>query len=265
MMNGYELPGQNYKMKTQCPHCDTIFQFTEDQFLQADHQVRCGHCQGTFSAEILLDEPIIEPQNTEEIFNQEIIDDIPSITSDRFEPALVSDVVPPELRTEIRPREKYYSFVGTFFWVIAILTMISAGLLQYAYYDRVLLVQHNELRPWLEKLCVYAKCELPEPKDPSRIELTHKNIFTHPNQPQALMISATIVNQAEFKQAFPKIDIIFSNVRGQDIAGRRFTPEEYLNIPIDQLTKMEPGEPVSFNIEIMDSGTELMSYRFNFL
>ena len=79
------------------------------------------------------------------------------------------------------------------------------------------------------------------------------------------MISDTIVNQAEFKQAFPLLDIVFSNVRGEDIAGRRFKPEEYLNMPSNQMAKMEPGEPVSFNIEIIDSGTELMSYEFNFL
>ena len=246
-------------MKTQCPHCHTFFHITETQLEQAENQVRCGHCLAIFSAEILPDEPEV----TELELEQE--DDLPSITNDRDEPLVLPDVVPPELRAEIRDKKNHYSFFGTLFWLIAILSMIVAGLLQYAYYERTQLVKYNELRPWLEKLCSYAQCDLPDPRDPTRIELTHKNIFTHPNQPEALMISATIVNQAEYRQAFPLVEIVFSNIRGQDIAGRRFRPDEYLNIPQEQIGKMEPGEPVSFNIEIIDSGTELMSYKFNFL
>lgn len=254
-------------MKTQCPHCNCIFQITESQLEQAEHQVRCGHCLGIFKAKLLLDDEVFVDDNETGIanFHKPPIEDIPAISHEGRKSVIQPDVVPPALRAEIGNPKKYYSFASTFFWLLAILTMIAAGLLQYAYYERALLVQHNELRPWLEKLCLYARCELPEPRDPTRIELTHKNVYTHPNQPQALMISATIVNQAEFQQAFPRIDIIFSNVRGQDVAGRRFSPEEYLNIPAEQISKMEPGEPVSFNIEIMDSGTELMSYRFDFL
>ncbi|MDH5472874.1 MAG: zinc-ribbon and DUF3426 domain-containing protein [Gammaproteobacteria bacterium] len=253
-------------MNTQCPHCHTIFKIHQQQIKQAEGQVRCGHCLAIFSAEILIDDPVInESQQNNVEHNHFKLNDIPSITMDRQQPNGLPDVVPPELRAEIRSRKKHYSVLSSIFWSLAIITMIAAGIAQYAYYDRTKLVQHNELRPWLEMLCLYAKCELPEPRDPSRIELTHKNVFTHPNQAGALMISATIVNQAEFKQAFPLLDIVFSNVRGEHIAGRRFKPEEYLHISADQLGKMEPGEPISFNIEIIDSGKELMSYEFNFL
>lgn len=253
-------------MKTQCPHCHTIFNLTNTELEQADNQVRCGHCLAIFSAETFTDQPEINESRLEDTdVNQIELEDIPTITTNKQEPVELPDVVPPELRTEIREKRPGPGLFSSVFWLLAICTAISAGILQYAYYDRVQLVKHNELRPWLTKLCLYAKCELPEPRDPARIELTHKNVFTHPNHAEALMISATIVNQAEFQQAFPLIDIVFSNVRGQAIAGRRFTPEEYLNMPASQIGIMEPGEPVSFNIEIIDSGRELMSYEFNFL
>ena len=249
-------------MQTQCPHCHTIFQIHDSQIEQAEGQVRCGHCLAVFTAEILIENES-HPQVQQE--NHFPLEDIPAITTETEKLEELPDVVPPELRAEIRSPKNQYGITGSIFWTLAIFALIATGILQYAFYNRIQLVQHNELRPWLEKLCHYARCELPEPKDPSRIELTHKNIFTHPNQQGALMISATIVNQAEFKQAFPQLDIVFSNIRGENIAGRRFKPEEYLNIPEDQIGKMEPGEPASFNIEIIDSGTELMSYEFSFL
>lgn len=253
-------------MQSQCPHCHTIFKLLDSQIEQAEGQVRCGHCLAIFTAEI-LPEDSHQDQSQAVIIQQDnfTIEDIPTVTTSSEEPVELPDVVPPELRAEISNPTKHYSSVSSIFWTLAIISLVAAGVLQYAFYDRIQLVKHNELRPWLEKLCAYAHCELPEPRDPSRIELTHKNVFTHPNQSTALMISATIVNQAEFKQDFPLLDIVFSNIRGEDIAGRRFKPEEYLNIPADQIGKMEPGEPVSFNIEIIDSGTELMSYEFTFL
>ena len=52
---------------------------------------------------------------------------------------------------------------------------------------------------------------------------------------------------------------------GQLIAGRQFKPWEYLGIPKDQINKMEPGNPVSFSIEIIDPGKDVMSYEFSFL
>ena len=253
-------------MQTQCPHCHTIFQILDAQFEQAEGQVRCGHCLAIFTAEILTANTETDESPAEAIEqNYFTLEDIPSITTDTPKLEDFPDVVPPELRAEIRSQKNQYSFTGSVFWTLALVTLIATGILQYAFYNRIQLVKHNELRPWLEQLCHYAQCELPDPRDPSRIELTHKNVFTHPNQSAALMISASMVNQAEFKQAFPLLDIVFSNVRGEAIAGRRFKPEEYLNISPEQMGKMEPGEPVSFNIEIIDSASELMSYEFSFL
>lgn len=251
-------------MQAECPHCHAIFRITEQQLDQAEGQVRCGHCLAVFDGR-----DNIHDHHAIEI----IADDKDVIELDTFTPVLpdkkpehiLPDVIPPELRAETRSKTKHYGFIGSLFWSLMILLMLAIGVLQYAYYDRAYLVQFSELRPWLEKICVYAKCDLPDPRDPSRIELSGKNIYSHPNNEAALMVSGTIVNQAEFEQDFPLVELRFENIRGQAIAGRRFKPEEYLGIPKDQLTKMQPGNPVSFNIELIDPGKDVVSYEFNFL
>jgi predicted Zn finger-like uncharacterized protein len=262
-------------MQTECPHCHTVFEISEELLYQAEGQVRCGHCLAIFTA----DNPYTSP-NTEQI-DTDIHDDLIEKQLDNnhddedktIDPTLeeesgkfsLPDVIPANLRAETRDPNKHYSIIGTLFWSSAILAMILTGLLQYAYYDRLHLVKFNELRPWLGLLCEYAQCDLPEPRDPKRIELSSKNIFTHPNSENALMISATIVNQAAFEQDFPLLELRFENIRGQMITGRHFKPYEYLAIPEDQISKMEPGSPVSFNIEIIDPGKEMVSYAFEFL
>ena len=79
------------------------------------------------------------------------------------------------------------------------------------------------------------------------------------------IVNATIVNQASYEQDYPLIELRFENIRGEVIAARRFLPREYLGIPEQQISKMEPNDPVSINIEILDPGNDMISYEFNFL
>ena len=64
---------------------------------------------------------------------------------------------------------------------------------------------------------------------------------------------------------FPLLELKFENVRGETIAGRRFTAEQYLGIPADQIPKMIPGESTSISVEIIDPGKDMVSYTFEFL
>ena len=79
------------------------------------------------------------------------------------------------------------------------------------------------------------------------------------------MISASIVNQADFAQDFPVIELRFEDVRGKPIAGRRFSAVEYLDIPEDQISKMQPDVSININLEIKDPGSNMVSYEFAFL
>ncbi len=241
-------------MQTECPHCHTVFRVDVTQLDQADGQVRCGHCLAIFTAD--------NPYNTSTYVD--LADELDAPFNDTTTSA-VADVIPPELRAESRQGKKRFAFVGNLILVLAILLSILAGALQYAYYNRDQLVKLPELRPWLEKACDIAGCDLPDPRDLRQIVLSSKNIFSHPNVEGALMISATIVNQASFAQDYPIIELRFENIRGKTIAGRRFHAEEYLGIPRQQISRMQPDSPVTFNLEIRDPGNAIVSYEFAFL
>ncbi len=251
-------------MQTECPHCHTVFRLSDRDLEHAEGQVRCGHCLAIFSAanpfqshhEIELNAAPEDPV---------VLDELESFRSEDTGKPVLPDVIPPELRAESRDKKRSYGIAGNLLWSFAILLAIAAGLLQYAYYDRLRLLKHEELRPWLGLMCKYTHCNLPDPRDPQRIELSSKNIYTHPNAENALMVSGTMINQAGFAQNFPLLELRFENIRGELIAGRRFQPHEYLGLPAERIEKMQPGNPVSFNIEIVDPGKDVMSYEFKFL
>lgn len=280
-------------MKTECPHCHTLFRVNDQQLQHSGGQVRCGHCLAVFTAELpkqmsfddLLDiddaetdlVSIEEPGGRDAEVSASVVDaeteisvltpetDVqPDDTEKEFGHAL-PDVIPPALRAETRNGKKRFGFMGGMFWFLAICLMIAIGLAQYAWYDRMHLLQYSQARPWYELACRYLQCQLPEPRDPALIELSRKNIYTHPNDKLGLMVSGTMVNQAEFAQDFPLLELRFENIRGEAIAVRRFAPDEYLDLPKDQIVKMQPGEPVAFTLEIIDPGPDVVSYEFTFL
>ena len=251
-------------MQTECPHCHSIFEMNLEQLNQAHGQVRCGFCLAIFEASPIHAKAEV-PDSTPSIMHEPAYSKPLPNHIDEALPRVLPDVIPPQLRAESRAGKPRFVHLETTLLSIGIVLSIFAGIIQYSYYHRYQLVQQNDLRPWLIKLCEVTGCDLPEPRDPKRIELSSKNIFSHPNTPNALMISATIVNQAEFEQAFPLLELHFEDIRGKSIAGRRFTPEEYLGISTEQISKMEPGNPVPFNIEIIDPGKDVVSYEFDFL
>ncbi|HED34776.1 MAG TPA: DUF3426 domain-containing protein [Gammaproteobacteria bacterium] len=177
----------------------------------------------------------------------------------------VADVIPPELRAEERQTEIQPDAVKTALLAILILCGIAAGILQYAYYNRNALVKIPELQSLFQAGCGLIGCTPPEPRDVALITLNSKNIFDHPNVENALMMSASIINQARFAQDFPVIELRFNNIRGEVIAARRFHPTEYLGIPEKQISVMQPGIPISINLEIKDPGSNMVSYDFDFL
>ncbi|RDH81723.1 MAG: hypothetical protein DIZ80_16015 [endosymbiont of Galathealinum brachiosum] len=249
-------------MQTECPHCNTVFRVKESELEQADGQVRCGHCLAIFTADNPYNAINYQTENNaveSPDINEEETDSSPDTQH------IVADVIPPELRAESRKGKKRFGFIGTLILTLAILTGISAIFLQYAFYNRDKLVKIAELRPWLNILCQQTGCTLPPPKDRKLIILTSKNIFSHPNVENALMVSASIVNQADFAQDFPVIELRFENVRGKTIAGRRFNAVEYLGIPKEQISKMQPDISININLEIKDPGSDMVSYEFAFL
>jgi len=174
-----------------------------------------------------------------------------------------SKLIPDEYR--IPELHNTYSLWRDLTWSIAILILTASLFVEYAWFNRNELIGHPQLRPLVTQLCEIANCDMMELRKPSEIEMTTRNIYTHPNVKNALMISGTIINHAEFEQSYPDILIDFSNVRGEVIASRVFTPGDYLQIKSTSLRPLPPRLPIDFNMEIQDPGNKAITYEFSFL
>ena len=193
--------------------------------------------------------------------------------SARLEPVVgtreIGDVLSPA-NDEERPappaaRPRNQRGVQTAAWGIANVALIVLLLGQYTYFHRDELAQYPELRPWLARLCDIAACDVPLRKDAARISLMNRVVQSHPQHDNALLIDATLVNEAGYTQPYPLLDLRFSDLNNRLVAGRRFRPEEYLPPGTPVAAGMPPKQPVKFSLELADPGKEAVSFQFNLL
>ena len=112
---------------------------------------------------------------------------------------------------------------------------------QIGYAERSVILDDPTARPLLERVCDSVGCRLPLRHDPSTLELLSREIRPHPSVPSALIISATLRNDAKFPQAFPAVEITLSDLDENRIAMRRFAPQEYLGDTRAMSSGLAPG------------------------
>ena len=255
-------------MQTQCPHCDTKFRVTDNQLQAADGFVRCGVCSEVFNTS----ETVVEPQLSNENFDSddstndenqspEVDKDVFDLFDEEHNESL-QHIVPEKYRDTYSAQP--HSLLSTVLWSLGILTLTVTLALEYIWFNRDQFMSVPELQASFEQVCKHLDCGSFSMRAPEQIELITRNVYSHPKEKGALLVDVTMKNNASFAQAYPVMQIEFSNIRGGTVAARRFFPEEYS--PLDAQNKLlEPNISTSVTLEIQDPGKQAMTYEFNFL
>ncbi len=122
-----------------------------------------------------------------------------------------------------------------------------------------------DIRPLYARICAYTGCVLPARR--SLAELYARNVVIRPHESKShlLVVDAIIVNNADFPQRFPLIDMRFSSVQGLLVTGRKVTPEEYLQGDAVGLQNIGSKSPVHVRFEIDNPGPEGPNFDLNLL
>lgn len=148
-------------------------------------------------------------------------------------------------------------------WAFGSLVMIGVLVGQLVWFNRDTLALDPRWRPWLQTVCDTVGCTLPALRDPHAIEMVDRNVQSHPQYQGALLITATLVNQATFAQPYPEVELSMTNLDQKRVAARRFLPAEYLDNGNAQ-GLIPPGASVRLKLEIADPGQEAVGFEFEF-
>ncbi|MDX1824225.1 MAG: DUF3426 domain-containing protein [Thiohalomonadales bacterium] len=176
-----------------------------------------------------------------------------------------SEAVPFRLRDSLAVKTKPHRPLWLVLGITGILFFSASLFVQLAFFrSSQLLDRFPTLQPLVERICTTLPCRYSGPRDISQIKLVNRDIRVHPKVKNALLISATFINRAPFKQPYPDITISLSDLSGALVAQRRFTPAEYLGRLNSPFLLMPSGKPVQIALEVVDPGKDAVNFEFTF-
>jgi len=154
--------------------------------------------------------------------------------------------------------------IRTIVWSVIVLGLVGVLIAQVTWFQFDRLSAIPELRPFYEKGCELAGCELKPLINVEAIQSRKLVVRTDPDNRSQLVVDAVIINRADFEQPFPAIALTFSNLNGDVVAQSLFTPEEYLAGEGRELDAMPTDTPVRIAINIRDPGRDAVNYNILF-
>jgi len=262
-------------MYTQCPECLTIYKVGATLLAQSHGSVRCGHCNAVFDALRTLADQL----PSEQVQRLDVNADggsppqltVPALRPSAGQQTLLFDPDERPARTRrgstpafararrVRPATRNWP------WTLGAAALLLSLLAQIGYAERATLLDDAHVRLVLDRVCSQVGCHLPLRHEPLKLELLSRDIRPHPSVTNALIISATLRNDAEFAQAFPAVEIALSDLDENRIAMRRFLPQEYLGDAHGIAAGLAPGATAALVFEVADPGKNAVAFEFRFL
>lgn len=256
-------------MYAQCPDCLTVFSLDAAALAQAHGAVVCGNCSAAFDAlgtlaEQLPPEPFrvlaghgrtAQPPRLElAVYRPR--EEVPVAPEPPVQPAFTPRFV--QERRAPRRRERRWP------WVVICMLLALLLAAQVAWAKREVLIADPTTGAWLRQACAALGCELPLVRDVRQLHLIARDVQAHPSVPGALMISATVRNDAPFAQPFPVVTLILSDADGHRVAMRRLHPAEYLDDMAAIHAGLSAGASAALVIEVADPGARAVAFEFGF-
>jgi len=244
----------------------------------AEGLVRCGICDSVFNGRDYIedDQNLSETSDeTQEHEQQPSLDDNGfdddswpndenevAVQQDDDDALIDADRIPTVIRDDFGGNilTKTNSPIQIAVFTLGAIALAIFFLGQISYWQKVDILPST----WVNGFCKTFGCDNNNTRDLAAIKILNRNIYTHPNEKKALMITTSFVNQSPSAQAFPLLEITLLDTHGQIVAIRRFSPNDYLVNKSLADTLMPPNQPVGARLEVLDPGNKVIAYEFEF-
>jgi predicted Zn finger-like uncharacterized protein len=263
-------------MYTQCPECLSVFAVDARTLAQAHGFVMCGHCGAGFDSistladqlppepftELPSHEPGVEPPHVELVVYRPKAETEPETTS--VEAQAAQDVFADLVVTPRFARKERVTRMRRWPWVVLCVALLLGLSAQLAWALRDNLVADPTFGSLLRQTCNALNCRLPPVRDVAQLRLLARDVQTHPSVPGALLISATLRNDAPFTQPWPVVTIRLSDANGKVLAMRRLNPYEYLDDTEQLRQGLAAGASSALIFEVEDPGRKAVAFDLGF-
>jgi len=134
-------------------------------------------------------------------------------------------------------------------------------LFQLAYFNFDNFSRQQTLRPYYKSACDVLGCKLPTLEDLSKLRVQNMVVMDHPKLNDMLLVDATLINQADFEQAFPVLQLTFTDLDNKIVSKMLFDPQTYVGGELSGSRVMPTKHPIHITLELSDPGKDALNYQ----
>lgn len=221
-------------MYTRCSHCKAIFRVTMKELTAAQGKLRCGECAAVFNAMDSLSTKLPEQEDSS---GSDTFDSLNQNPKQHFKTTTDTAL------SQEKPRKNKKSIFSNALLPVALVGLLTAILASQVWLTRDL---------WFSA------------RNPDQVKMLSRKVFTHPSQPDALIITGAIENIAKRSQPYPYLEARLLDANEQVVALRRFRPHEYVE-DYQQDALLKSNQQASIRLKIQDPGHLAKQFKFSFL
>ncbi|MDP1765916.1 MAG: zinc-ribbon and DUF3426 domain-containing protein [Methylotenera sp.] len=261
---------------TNCPSCNTQFIVTDEQLSQHNGKVRCGQCFNVFDATKELvdlevqteadlnyvnDETDIQSAEINEANSEPLNDSLASKADDIVNKALLLDSQAKYFNDDDKKSESRSTLL-TWLKGLFILVLLLAAITQSIYFFRTeIALYYPNLKPYLVLACEKIACSVDLPKKIEFIIIDDSDMQEDADYAGLVHLSSTLINQANFSQAYPNLELTLTDINDKPKLRRTFKPEEYLPEHTVIENGLAGGGEVKVKLAITATGESVAGYR----
>ncbi len=240
---------------TSCPECNTQFLISQEHLKAYRGKVQCGHCNHVFNAKNRLTEitepsdeilelveieettsetPVESPENVsveattepDETHHDENGLEISIEPENTIEP-LEAPAQIEDLATQTRlASTQAKSPVG--FYLLGLLLALGA-VLQSLYFMRTeIAANYPQFKPLLVSACAPLHCKVELPKKLDLLLIDDSDMQEDETYQSVINFNSSLINNADFSQAYPNIELTFTDMHDEPVIRTLLKPQQYL-------------------------------------
>ena len=182
-------------MFSRCPGCNAQQLVTTQKLRETRGLITCEGCGKSFDA-------------------------LPSLTERMDDPLASAEQAISPLIYAVRPASNAV-------WGLGSVLMLVLMLGQLVYFQGADLMHYPHVHKGISAVCQLADCKVPADQNSAAWSVSHSDLQTQLHQ--SYWLTAALTNQAELSQALPVLKLSLTDYKGQTVAERLFTPQQYTN------------------------------------
>lgn len=155
-------------------------------------------------------------------------------------------------------RRKPFSWPA--FALSLVLLLLLAG--QSVYFLRTeIAALYPQTKPLLTQACQVLKCIVPLPHQIDLLTIDDSDMQEHLTYQNVLIFSSTLINHANFAQAYPNIELTLTNTEDEPVLRRTFKADQYLQNQSLATQGIAAKEEVRIKLQLNTSDIAVAGYR----